>query len=153
MYSKQEAAQLRQQFWTVFGQYMAPQLSASGERTHWINYKTGIRNIRFTMEAGRQDAEIAILIDHADAGIRALYFEQFEQLKNMLRMETGEAWTWEAEHTDAYGKQSARIVQQINGVSIFHKEDWPALISFFKPRIMALDAFWQIAKDIFDALQ
>ncbi|RYZ23162.1 MAG: DUF4268 domain-containing protein, partial [Chitinophagaceae bacterium] len=36
---------------------------------------------------------------------------------------------------------------------IFRREDWPELISFFKPRIVALDAFWSEAKYFFEALR
>ncbi|RZK28608.1 MAG: DUF4268 domain-containing protein, partial [Hymenobacter sp.] len=45
MYSKAEATQLRQAFWTTFGQYMAPVPSAEGWPTNWINYKTGLKHV------------------------------------------------------------------------------------------------------------
>ncbi|MGN6618356.1 MAG: DUF4268 domain-containing protein, partial [Ilyomonas sp.] len=51
MYSKQEASQLRQEFWTVFGQYMLPVLSSEGMKISWTNYKTGEKNIYFRMNA------------------------------------------------------------------------------------------------------
>jgi hypothetical protein len=35
-------------------------------------------------------------------------------------------------------------------VNIFHEADWPAIISFLKPRIMALDEFWEIAKNVIE---
>ena len=41
MYTKQEAAQLRKEFWTAFGQYMKPVPTEDGEKVNWINYKTG----------------------------------------------------------------------------------------------------------------
>jgi hypothetical protein len=50
MFSKQETAQLRKEFWTVFGQYMSPILSAAGEKISWINYKTGVKGVQFKME-------------------------------------------------------------------------------------------------------
>jgi hypothetical protein len=40
MYPRNEAAQLKKEFWTVFGQYMAPVLSSEGEKISWGNYKT-----------------------------------------------------------------------------------------------------------------
>ncbi|MFA6248901.1 MAG: DUF4268 domain-containing protein, partial [Mucilaginibacter sp.] len=49
MYSKDQASQLKQAFWTAFGQYMGPVLSAEGLRTNWINYKTGVKHIYFRM--------------------------------------------------------------------------------------------------------
>ncbi len=48
-------------------------------------------------------------------------------------------------------KQSAGYIH-LNGVSIFNKEDWPQLISFFKQRIIALDQFWSTARYGFEAL-
>ena len=152
MYSKQEASQLRQEFWTVFGQYLAPHLSAEGEKINWINYKTEIRFIQFTMQADKDVAMIAIVITWPDAGMRELYFEQFLQLKAMLHEELNEEWEWEPAVTDEYGKTTARISKQLHNASIYKKEDWAALISFFKPRIIALDSFWQSARYSFEAL-
>jgi hypothetical protein len=49
-------------------------------------------------------------------------------------------------------KQSAGYIQ-VTDVSIFNKEDWPQLISFFKQRMIALDQFWSMAQYGFDELQ
>jgi hypothetical protein len=43
----------------------------------------------------------------------------------------------------------SRIYTAAEGVNIYRKEDWPAIISFFKPRIIALDAFWTEVKEGF----
>ena len=79
MYSKQEASRLRQEFWTIFGQYMRPVLSADAEKINWINYKTGQKDILFRMNAENEKAGIRIELVHRDSGIRELYFEQFLQ--------------------------------------------------------------------------
>jgi len=63
-----------------------------------------------------------------------------------LEAEIGEEWIWDDSFYDEYGKHTARIYTEIRGLSVFKKEDWPALISFFKPRIIALDSFWSTAK-------
>jgi len=34
-------------------------------------------------------------------------------------------------------------------VNIFDTNAWPAIISFLKPRIIALDKFWSLVKDGF----
>jgi len=153
MYSKDEVSQLKQEFWTAFGQYMSPVLSAEGLRVNWVNYKTGLKHIYFRMEADKRSATIAIELAHPDAGIQELFFEQFKELKNILNAAVGEPWEWQLHTTDDYGKTTSRIFKQIDGVSIFNKADWPALISFFKPRIIALDEFWSDARYAFDALK
>ncbi|MGN6399536.1 MAG: DUF4268 domain-containing protein [Flavisolibacter sp.] len=153
MYSKQQAAQLKQEFWTVFGQYMTPVLSAEGEKINWINYKTGEKDIYFKMQADNKMASIAIEITHKDASIQELYFEQFAELKKIMENILEEQWTWQLHITGENGKLISRIFKQMDSVSIFKKEEWPLLISFFKPRIIALDEFWSSAKYGFEILR
>jgi hypothetical protein len=153
LYSKEEASQLKQAFWTTFGQYIAPQLSAEGLRVNWVNYKTGIKHVFFKMQADKRSASIAIEITHPDPGIQELFFEQFLEYKNILTSYQNEAWEWELHTSDEYGKTISRIYKQIDGINIFNKADWPELISFFKPRIIALDEFWGDAKYGFEALK
>ncbi|GAA4376640.1 DUF4268 domain-containing protein [Hymenobacter koreensis] len=153
MYSKIEAAHLRQAFWTTFGQYMQPVPSAEGVPTNWINYKTGLKHVYFRLHADGKQARIAIEITHPDAGLRELFFEQFRELKAMLEETTGEAWTWAPEAEDANGQPIARIYQELVPANLFNRDDWPRLISFFKPRLMALDEFWSTAQYAFEELR
>jgi hypothetical protein len=153
MYSKDQASQLKQAFWTAFGQYISPQLSAEGLRVNWVNYKTGIKHLYFRMHADNRTARIAIEMAHPDTGIRELFFEQFKEYKNILHSALGEEWDWQLHTTDDYGKTLSRIYKEIAPVNVFNNNDWPQLISFFKPRIIALDEFWSDAKYGFDALK
>lgn len=153
MYSKDQASQLKQAFWTAFGQYISPQLSAEGMRVNWVNYKTGIKHLYFRMHADNRTARIAIEMAHPDAGIQELFFEQFIEYKNILHSALGEEWDWQLHATDDYGKTISRIYKEIAPVNVFNNNDWPQLISFFKPRIIALDEFWSDAKYGFDALK
>ncbi|MNJ87595.1 hypothetical protein D3C87_51160 [compost metagenome] len=153
MYSKDQVSQLKQEFWTAFGQYIAPQLSAEGLRINWINYKTGIKHLFFKMQADKRQATIAIEITHADAGMQELVFEQFKEFKKLLEAQLEEEWDWELGAVDEYGKKISRIYKVLPDVSIFKKEDWPALISFFKPRMIALDEFWSDAQHSFDVFK
>ena len=153
MYSKQEAAQLRKEFWTAFGQYMTPVLSAEGEKISWVNYKTGEKNIFFRMEADGRNAVVAIELTHADRDIQQIYYEQFLQLQKFLEEAKGEEWMWQLHTSNEYGKTVSRIFTSLQGVSIFKKQDWPALISFFKTKVMALDEFWSNVKYSFEALR
>jgi hypothetical protein len=153
MYSRQETSKLRQQFWAGFGQYMAPVLSAEGERINWINYKTGEKDIAFKMNADNKTAVIAIELTHADHEIQQIVFEHFVQLKAILHETLGEEWNWKLHLHSEHGKPVSRIYAEKHGCSIFKKEDWAGLISFFKPRIIALDEFWSQAKYSFESLR
>jgi hypothetical protein len=149
MYSKQQASQPRQEFWTAFGKYMQPVLSAEGEKINWVNYKTGVKHIFFRMQANK-GALIAIELSYPNPGDRRAQFNKFLQLKTLFTTTMQEDWIWQQDTQDENGKITSRVSRELAGVNIFNKADWPALISFFKPRIIALDAFWSMVKPGFE---
>ncbi len=97
------------------------------------------------MDADHQSAFVAIELSQPDEDIRELMFLQFQALKHLLEAHTGETWTWEPVFEDQ-GRVVSRIGTTISGLNIFRQEDWPGLISFLKPRILALDQFWSEAQ-------
>jgi hypothetical protein len=152
MFTREEASRIREEFWTAFGRYMSPVLSAEGLKINWVNYHTRLKDVYFRMDAGQKSAAIFISIEHRDPGIQELYFQQFLELKTVLRAVLQEEWEWQL-HVQDNGKVVSRIYKSILGVSVFNKEHWPDLISFFKPRIIALDSFWEDAKYSFERLK
>lgn len=122
---------------------MTPIHSSEGMRINWINYKTGIKDVYFRMETLQNSASIFISLEHKDTGISELFYEQFLELKVMLEESLEEEWDW----------QPTKIIKELPDTSVFNKDQWPELISFFKPRIIALDSFWENAKYSFDSLR
>ena len=150
MYSKQEASLLRKKFWTQFGQYMRPLTGAEGEPVNWLNYKTGIKNLFFRMDADKKQATIAIELRHSDPLLQQYYFEKFRELKELFQQIIGESWQWKLHAIDEDDKLVSRIGTALIGVNIFDTADWPAIISFLKPRMQALDNFWSLVKETFE---
>lgn len=153
MFSREEAARLRQQFWISFGQYMKPIPGVEGLPVNWVNYKTGVKHIFFRMDAEKKHASIAIEIAHPDEGVRALLFEQFEEFKRLLENALNEEWDWQPQASNAFGKQVARIELLLPNVSVYNQQQWPDIIAFLKPRIIALDEFWVDVKPVFEDLK
>lgn len=153
MYTREQASQIRQAFWTAFGKYISPHPSAEGVKINWTNYKTGIKHVYFRMEADSRKGSIAIELTHPDIEIQEMFFQQFLALKEVLLGYLGEEWEWALHTQDEHGSIVSRIYKEISPVNIFNQEDWPALISFFKPRIIALDDFWSGARYSFDELK
>lgn len=147
MYSKQEASQLRKNFWTSFGQYMKPLRNADDKTVNWLNYKTGIKHLYFRMDANNKEASIAIELRHPHPELQQLYFGKFRQLENFFHETVGEKWNWQLLVTDEDSKIVSRIGTVLKGVNVFNSADWPLIISFLKPRIMALDCFWIMIKE------
>lgn len=153
MYRRDEASRTKQEFWTAFGRYMSPILSAEGMKINWVNYHTQLKDVHFRMNTGANSAAISISIEHRDPHIQELYFEQFLELKIVLHNTLQEEWEWHLKEPVDDGKVISKIYKEISGVSVFNKEHWHELISFFKPRIIALDCFWENAKWNFEGLK
>jgi hypothetical protein len=105
------------------------------------------------MHADNKKANIGMELTHKDKEIQQLYFEQFLQLKNFFDDAVNEQWNWQLHNYDEQGKLVSKIYKEKAEVNIFRKEDWPELISFFKPRIIALDEFWSQVKYSFQMLR
>lgn len=149
MYTKQEASFIRKKFWTSFGRYLQPIPNAEGEPVNWLNYKTGVKDIFFRMDVDNTTAQVAIEIKHTANSRENDFFNRLLSMRNMLEQAVGEGWHWESEAQDEFGVTFSRIGTRMSGVNIFRESDWPAIISFLKPRIVALDHFWLQVKDMF----
>ena len=101
------------------------------------------------MDADNSNAFIAIEISHPQEEKRLQYYNQFVSLKKILTATTTFNWQWN-ETLQTNHKTISSISQQLDNVNILDQSDWPAIISFLKPRIMALDAFWNMVKDGFE---
>lgn len=153
MFSREEASLIKHEFWTAFGQYMSPIPSADGMKINWINYHTRLKDVYFRMDAGKKAAAIYISMEQHDPDIQELYFEQFLISKSLLHGILQEEWDWQLHLQVGDGKIISRIYKEIAGVSVFNRDQWSLLISFFKPRIIALDHFWENAKYGFEGLK
>ncbi len=127
---------------------MKPVPGSEGGTINWLNYKTGVRDLYFRLDADKRKASVAIEL-HGREDQRLARLEQLRAMQRILEAETGESWEWQAGHPDESGLMISRIVVFREPLNIFNPDTWPGIISFFKPRIMALDAFWANVKDHF----
>ena len=101
------------------------------------------------MDADNTSAVITIEISHPQDEERLHYYNQFLSLKKVLASTTTFNWQWN-ETVQTNHKTISSISLQLNDVNILDQSDWPSIISFLKPRIIALDAFWDLVKDGFE---
>jgi hypothetical protein len=153
MYSRAEASQIKHSFWTTFGRYMAVHPNSEGAEINWVNYHTGYKHVYFRMDADQTKASISIELHHPDELLRELFYEKLESFKSMLHDILAEEWSWKRETRDEYGKIISVISSEIQQVNVYDRDSWPQIISFLKPRIMALDEFWNNVKDAFEELR
>ena len=150
MYTTELISKQRKKFWTIFGQYMKPVPGAGSEAVNWLNYKTGVRNIFFRMDADQHNAHVGIEMQHATEANRLHCYNHFVALKKILEQITSSNWQWHAALIDENGQTISRISQSLHSVNILQEADWPCIIAFLKEHITSLDAFWNSVKDGFE---
>ena len=151
MFTKEQVKQFNKEFWTAFGVVMKPHYSASGFKINWINYKTGVKDIVFKMDATTKTVSIAIQFKHKDEGIRALYWEQLEEFKTLFHSTMDEEWIWDDSLFDKYGSSYSSVSIENKG-NIYDKDQWQDMFAFLKVRLIKLDEFWDDAKEMFKSL-
>ena len=152
MRAKDETRQLHQEFYHGLGQRMKRQLSADGSRVRWTTYRTGLRDVYFRLEADGRVGRVCIDLQHADEGIRELFYEQFQELRLLLEDALGAGVEWEPRHFLRDGKEIARIGVTMGGLNIYDRMHWSKLWDFFEEKLVALDGFWVDVRELFYAL-
>lgn len=145
----QSVSLTKAQFWKTFGQYMAPVPSAAGAKINWINYKTSVRFIRFIMNERDGEIVIAVELSNSDLISQGNDFEQLRVLKTQFLQICGEDWIWTKCLKDTHGKTISSVSSALGNVKVSQEEDWSEIISFLKPRLIALDEFWNQYKYVF----
>ena len=142
MYSKEEVSAMRQGFWTAFGMYMGPVPNAEGDKINWVNYKTGVKHHWYKMKAEGNTATISFENTDPDHEAQVFFYNQMKILNNEWLAHMGNGWTCEPPALAKEGTLICSIYTVLHGPDLFHKEDWPQLISFFKNHLISFDAFW-----------
>jgi len=76
MFSKQEAQQLKKEFWIAFGKSFPRK---------WILYDTKIKDFSFKFYADKKKAEVSIDIEMKDEIFRNAYYEKIWSLEDILK--------------------------------------------------------------------
>ena len=141
MFSKEEAKQVRQDFWTFFGKRYDRK---------WTLYNTKIKDVvlKFSMEDSR--AIISVDIEHDDELFRHYYFEKFESFKSIMCEEINEDLIFDKAYELKSGKIISRIYIFMDGVKITRKTDWPDVYEFFHENMDKLESFFWEYKDFIE---
>jgi hypothetical protein len=140
MFSKQEAQELKREFWTSFGKSFPRK---------WILYNTKIKDFNFKFSADNKSAEVSLNIEMDDELFRNAYFEKMQSLENILLENLGEFHIDEHFYLDN-GKKISKIWVKLDNVSIFNKNSWQDIFQFF---ITKMSAFEKIFIDFEDFIK
>lgn len=134
MFSKEESAKLRKEFWVSFGKSFPKK---------WIFHNTGLKGFAFKFVADRKNAMVCLDLEHPDEIANELLFEQLLSLKNILE----EQFLPEIIFDKSYELDNGKIISRIYVIhhkkfSIHNKNTWQACFEFFRETMPKFEAFY-----------
>ena len=145
MFSKQEALQIKKDFWTGF--------SESHPRK-WLLHNTKIKDVTFKFFVDNKTAQVALEIEPKDDEKRKIYFEKMESLKTILIEEFLEDAIFEKNYYLPNGKLISRVWVDIDKkVSVNNKDSWQTIYTFFAEKMSAFELFFYEYEDYIKDLE
>ncbi|PZD77026.1 DUF4268 domain-containing protein [Mesonia sp. K7] len=138
MFSKEESKQIRQEFWTSFGQRSLRK---------WILYNTKIKEVNLKFHFDNKKAQVGFVIDTSDEIIKPYYFEKFESLKTIMKEEISETLVFDEFYETESGKMVGFIYIELDNVSIHNKKTWEKVYVFFETFMPKFETFFAAYKD------
>lgn len=133
MFSKEESAQIRKEFWTSFGKSFPRK---------WLLYNTKIKGLSFKFVADRKKAFVCLDIENPDELVNLLYFDQMLSLKTLLEIELPEV-IFNDEYELESGKTIHRIYVPFEGkFSVHNKNTWRDCFEFYMEIMPKFEAFY-----------
>lgn len=140
MFSKEESARLRKEFWTSFGKSFPRK---------WILYNTQIKDFSFKFVANQKQALVCLDIESNDPIKNQLLFEQLEALKTILTTEYLPELIFDADYQLENGKIISRIyVIHQEKFNIHSKNTWQLAYTFFNETMEQFELFYYEYEDI-----
>ena len=152
MFSKEEAKELKLEFWNRLEEQMSKIRNPYGSKVNWMSYNTGIKHLYFRMEADENGCRLCIDLQFKDKDIREIFYQQFQEFENMLN-DTFKGLKWYEEYEHWNGKQIARLAIEKTDCNLLNKKDWDKMHLFLKLNFKKLDEFWVEFGEVFKNLK
>jgi hypothetical protein len=144
MYSKEEALQIKKDFWIAF---------AAEYPRKWLLYNTKIKDVTFKFYVDNKKAQVLLDIEPKDENKRKVYYEKVESLKKMLLEDYLEDAIFERNFYLENGKIISRVWVEKSGISINNKNYWNAVFEFFNEKMDAFERFFYENEDYIKDLE
>ncbi len=140
MFSKEESAKIRKEFWTSFGKSFPRK---------WLFYNTKIKGFSFKFVADRKSAMITLDLEHPEDIANELLYNQLLALKTILTTD----YLPDAIYDDAYELESGKIIHRIyvphtTKFSIHNKNTWRDCYEFYVEKMPQFELFFEDYEDI-----
>ncbi len=143
MYSKEESAIIRKQFWIAFDVYSRKYIGANRK---WILYDTGIKDFVLKFDINREYARVLLAIENKCEDKRFDTFVKLKEYELLYSEILGDDWIWDEQLVLDNGKEVCALYKQLDNVNIFKKENWTEIFDFFAIEMMKLEESFEEVK-------
>ncbi|MBP7357652.1 DUF4268 domain-containing protein [Flavobacterium sp. HXWNR69] len=144
MFSKEEALQIKKDFWIAF---------AEEYPRKWLLYNTKIKDVTFKFYVDNKKAQVLLDIEPKDEEKRKIYYEKVESLKTILLEDYLDDVIFERNFYLETGKVISRVWVEKTGISINNKNTWPEIFDFFAEKMDAFERFFYENEDYIKDLE
>lgn len=147
MLSKEEAKQLRLDFWKAFRRYCGK----NKIDRHWVLTGVKIKSVQLKFFVDEKKALVLFQIDHKSDLRRYEIYECFQSYRKLMEQDCGTDLQWEEDYLGIEERPVSAIYFELPGVSIYNPDDWSAIHSFFVAKMIPLEeAYWEY-RDLINA--
>ena len=144
MFSKEDSAILRKEFWTSFGKSFPRK---------WLLYNTKIKGLNFKFVADRKKAMICLDIENSDEIASEIVYDQILSLKTILI----EEYLPEVIFDGSYELENGKIIRRIyinhtEKFSIYNKNTWRSCYEFYAKFMPKFELFFYEYEDVIDCI-
>ena len=143
MFSKEESARLRKEFWTSFGKSFPRK---------WLLYNTKIKEFAFEFLADRKKAMVCFDIENPDELTNLMYYNQMLSLKSLLENEIPEVI-----FDNNYELENGKVIHRIyiphqQKFSIYNKNSWRDCYEFLYETMSKFELFFLEYEDFIKSI-
>lgn len=149
MYSKEEAKQLRVDFWGKFGKRCEIHPELMYKKKKWLLHRTKIKDVALRFDISRTDAKVILELAHRSEKLRFKAYEFLERYKVVIEDGFDQGLTWEFYHErEDSGKEICRIYTQLNDVDLHRQNQWPDIYNFYIDNMLKLETNFLEIRDL-----
>lgn len=146
MYSKEEAKQLRLEFWQKLSNRTRRLPGQKGRKRLWIGDNTGIKGLDLRFDVGREKIIVALEINIKNEEKRLALYEKLEAARGLFEEQFGGPLIWDFTYTKDNGRDVCRVYVEQAG-DVYVKESWPEIFTFMIDRMIRMEKAFLEVKD------
>jgi hypothetical protein len=146
MFSKEEAKQLRLEFWQKLSNKTRRLPGQKGRKRIWIFDKTGIKGLDLRFDVSREKIIVALEINIRKEEDRLALYEKLEAAKGLFEEHFGEPLIWDFTYTKPNGREVCRVYVERPG-DMYVRESWTEIFTFMIDKMIRMERAFLEVKD------